>query len=71
MNYRKPDGLDNRDLFFHSSSCLKPSVGGSAPFLRLRMDSPMLLSRACVDVYNLSDGETEIGESLELMGQLT
>lgn len=62
MNYRKPDGLDNRNLFFHSSSCLKPSVGGSAPFLRPRMDSPTLLS---------SDGETEIGGSLELTGQLT
>lgn len=35
------------------------------------MDSPMLLSRACVDVYNLGDGETEIGESSELMGRLT
>lgn len=70
MNYRKPDGLDNRDLFFYSSSCLKPSVSGSAPFLRPWMDSPTLLSRAHADVYNLSDGETEIGGSLELTGQL-
>lgn len=69
MNYRKPDGLDNRDLFFHSSSCLKPSVGlskGADP----QTLGPTLLSRAHAEFYNLRDGEAEIGVSLELTGLL-
>ena len=58
MNYHKPDGLDNRDLYFHSSSCLKSSVGLSKGADPPTLD-PTLLSRAHAEVYNLRDGEAD------------